>query len=1136
MKSGYAFFLDALVALAFAIVVVVSLTGVHLKSRDTQVTDYKRLHYMSEDALDVLNKNGVLEQVGERWASGDMEGAANVSYKFLEKMIPQGVAYELKVGDEVIAENASRAERDRAKSLTHASRLMAGYGKDQPTRGYASRAILIKIDNKTDYRYTYFGGFIGQGNITFFSPLLPSDADVEGVCLEANAGSDFKLYRGESEHLKDFDVDTVVGDNISMNVDDASGNNCLDAADLSSFDGGQPQKLRIEFDDPDVINHYLGGGLLRVRYRTSEMLDYQPLMEEKHYFPGVDSVINIYDGLFLPANTKDVNVHLELQTPQTVFMNINGKTVLNTTQNFPGVVQVIDLDNEDLFDSGLFLTDWGNGKTIPLRIGLQNITGFISAQKPADVVLITDVSNSMNQEIGSALWGVERSMAEIETLLGAEDTGELQKTRRIDLAKYYDIEFAKIISNQSYMSGEGNRLALVSFAREAEAEGKTPYMFINNQSAEAMTPHILNYTPIEGYGTCICCALNKAYELIENQGRSYAVKYIVLMTDGQANEMCGGCDVLDLDQPCQCSESCEATTSKSESGLCDQWDSEVGCEEGQECVVNPEGSWGVYCRECNTSRGIDFESVWSAEDEGIDGCYDLVEGDFNGDGNLDYLRMGYQNVLVFKGDGSGGFERVGNVTCDRGLRESIEVGDFDADGNLDFVAGTSDGCLVYLGEGDFTFTESGWADPDTSSVYDIVVGDFDADTGDDILWISYNHVFFYSADNSGGAFNGFTKDWDKDLERNYALSAGDFEGDGDLDFVVGRSGRKSQVYVGDGSGDFSLLWSEPDSSHAYEVHTADFNDDNHLDFIQRTYPDAFRVYLSDGAGDFTEKGEWGVSEDRSALGVGFFDSNDYPDIVSLDRDWPMSLKRVFWGVGDGTFTNSTADKSGFSQNHVAAGDFNEDGLDDFVACGYSVDQVFINNGDKTFTVNPAEGGSSYSISDLETGEFTADGYVDFIIGNLGSNRLYANDKASGFTLVYNDSESDYTLDISAGNIDSDNTLDFFAANRGRNRAYLGDGAGEFSLAWTSNENEATEAVDSGDFNIDGDLDFVAANDEAPVRAYEGLGDGMFILGWSSLENKTAQDVAVGFINDDINEDFVLATEDGAEIYFGQGDG
>ena len=60
MRRGYAIIIDSVVALTFALILVTSMIGLRQGSSSYSETAARRLHYVSEDAFEVLDKTGVL--------------------------------------------------------------------------------------------------------------------------------------------------------------------------------------------------------------------------------------------------------------------------------------------------------------------------------------------------------------------------------------------------------------------------------------------------------------------------------------------------------------------------------------------------------------------------------------------------------------------------------------------------------------------------------------------------------------------------------------------------------------------------------------------------------------------------------------------------------------------------------------------------------------------------------------------------------------------------------------------------------------------------------------------------------------------------------------------------------------------
>lgn len=172
--------------------------------------------------------------------------------------------------------------------------------------------------------------------------------------------------------------------------------------------------------------------------------------------------------------------------------------------------------------------------------------------------------------------------------------------------------------------------------------------------------------------------------------------------------------------------------------------------------------------------GDAFTSQSVVLDADSDGALDICSGNLTGDGSVLWLN-----------DGNGKFEArqflVGGV-------RSLAAGDFDSDGDMDLVLGSADSSnLVLLNDGHGTFTESGVEFGHFQSEL-LIPGDFDQDGDLDVL--TANDATLNPAGSSKPApmsvwwnnGNGvFAASWQFDRRQSCDISAGDVDGDGDLD-------------------------------------------------------------------------------------------------------------------------------------------------------------------------------------------------------------------------------------------------------------------------------------------------------------------------------------------------------------------
>jgi len=516
-KKGYALITDALIALVFSLIIITVLFNLSQNISYLSKEEYNKflsLHYWSEDALDVMNKQGILDDIGYNWALSKgnrssiyWKNATNISKKYLEKILPRNVGYKLLIEGQEICNsswNPNRSNENTKEIETHADRLLVGYGANVTILGKTARAALTNIKEKITSEYAYFGGFVGQGNISR-ELFLPSDANVLSAYIEVNAGSDFDLFINGA-FCKTF---SPTGEAMEANVKDNTGN-ITSCRNLINNRGSIPNIFEIRFRDNNISKQYIGGGFIEVTYNTTEMDTDVETGYMRFYFPKIHGIINYYSSLYVPGwvNTMDINV--SFINNFTTFLTIGDKTVFRV--NGSSSIQNVYNSSAQLIDSGFFAQSELSEKTIPIRLGTEGLQYVVTTTTGnADVVLITDVSGSMTQCV--------------------ENNSDCPHgNQRIDLAKQLDKEFVDIILNTT-----GNRVALVSFN-----SGISNYTSLTNDIAY-LNSTIDSYTA--GGGTCICCAENKAYEILQTESNSSRQKFVIMMTDGIPSHKCtsSGC-------------------------------------------------------------------------------------------------------------------------------------------------------------------------------------------------------------------------------------------------------------------------------------------------------------------------------------------------------------------------------------------------------------------------------------------------------------------------------------------------------------------------------------------------------------------------------------------------------------------
>ena len=331
----------------------------------------------------------------------------------------------------------------------------------------------------------------------------------------------------------------------------------------------------------------------------------------------------------------------------------------------------------------------------------------------------------------------------------------------------------------------------------------------------------------------------------------------------------------------------------------------------------------------------------------------IVVGDFNNDGNLDYLvaSLNTSTATIMLGNGSGTFTAAtqGGQPYSPPAGSSPEaavVADFNGDGNLDiaFANSASNGVTVLLGNGDGTFTAA--ANPAVAYGAAIAVGDFNADGIPDLA-VSNNpsgYAVTILLGNGDGTFKvGSSVAVPQWSVTPQGIVAMDFNGDGKADLAVTSANTNSSNYVvtillGNGDGTFTLGQAYNTGNGDQSIVGGDFTGDGIPDLAVANYYDA-TVTILVGNGD----GTFGAPAAQVALpatGAGPFAivAGDFNNDGKLDlatANFHASTVTILLGNGDGTFTAaSSVPATGSGPDGIVAGDFNGDGLLDIITANY----------------------------------------------------------------------------------------------------------------------------------------------------------------------------------------------------------
>ncbi len=311
-------------------------------------------------------------------------------------------------------------------------------------------------------------------------------------------------------------------------------------------------------------------------------------------------------------------------------------------------------------------------------------------------------------------------------------------------------------------------------------------------------------------------------------------------------------------------------------------------------------------------------------------------------------------------------------------------------------------------------------------------------------------------------------------DESTSCDVGDLNGDGKLDFVIGRNaGLGVAVRLDNGSGQYPLSAGTPlGTDTVTDVVLGDIDNDGDLDIVAgNAGPN--RVYLNDGLGAFTDSGQVLGTGITLSLGLADFDQDGDLDLVE-GNDF-SSPGRVYTNV-NGVFTQTAQALSGFNTNDLAIGDVDGDG---------DLDVLFGNNGGGAFNrmwLNDGAGNFTQGSQVLQClttrvalGDIDGDGDLDVVVAVSGQNEVSFNDGNGNFSDTAQVFSNGNHRGLALHDFDEDGDLDALITKfTDRDELWLNDGTGRFSQRMTQNiGNSSAVDVALGDFDGDGDMDYFA---------------------------------------------------------------
>lgn len=358
----------------------------------------------------------------------------------------------------------------------------------------------------------------------------------------------------------------------------------------------------------------------------------------------------------------------------------------------------------------------------------------------------------------------------------------------------------------------------------------------------------------------------------------------------------------------------------------------------------------------------------------------VATGDFDEDGDIDFLGSSPNQTYTFENDGTG---RFALANTEAGGANEIAIADVDGDGHLDFIAQDSGGLRVREGEGDGSFL-GGFVAGGFFTLTGVVAEDLDGD-GDIDMAASRHH--------SGSG--GIPVSGSVSVFRNDGLDAfgrAEFTASTALGGPLGRS----PADIATGSFEFAAS-----GNNVPDLATANTLDDD-VSILLRGPGDAFGSYSQ------PDTSPEAAGDAPSAIVSARLDTGVVDDLAVANAESDDVSVLLANNLGTGDFSPPFGQASvpvGDSPEDLVAADFDGDGRKDLAVAnrGDGTVSILLGSGDGTFTEaptspEPVSAGLEGPVS-LAVGDFDANGLPDLVVASRGA---VGDLETDGYTVLLND--------------------------------------------------------------------------------------------------------------------------------------
>ena len=413
-RKGFYFTIDAFLGATLLLIGLVALAATVNHTSHTEVLE----HY-SQDTLNALGsiklqelynanntfivqeyQNGsitslnhsVLEQIGEYWALGNIPKAQQLIALTTAGAIPDRFGFSISAGTDTLYNRTVGTSSD----LVTTRKMIAGIGAGKPITGSASSAYLRKIENKRTFSYVYFGGFVGQGNVTVFISSLPADVNASSITqmtIEGDTALPFNVR--VNGILCNYSINATSSSSVftplgGANLTPSTWDISLCNSSLKT--SASQNNFTLVFVG-NLSDSYIAGGLIKVSYRTNTLIENYTSGKIVYNFPDITGLVNLFDSFYVPGTLTQIDASLHLSSNYSTYLTIGNADFIFNGSNQSFSVNVSNasiaarLNVKTLNYSALSMT------TVPVRVGIGAVAPAITSTQ---TMLVTDTSGSMS--------------------------------------------------------------------------------------------------------------------------------------------------------------------------------------------------------------------------------------------------------------------------------------------------------------------------------------------------------------------------------------------------------------------------------------------------------------------------------------------------------------------------------------------------------------------------------------------------------------------------------------------------------------------------------------------------------------------------------------------------------------------